>query len=90
MREFPLPQGLYDPRHEHDACGVSFVADLKGRASHEIVQQALVALRCLQHRGATNAEPNTGDGAGLMIQVPDRFFRSLLPDLPPAGACMSH
>ena len=86
MHEFPLPQGLYDPRFEHDACGVSFVADLQGRASHQIVDQALVALRCLQHRGATNAEPNTGDGAGVMIQVPDRFFRSLIPDLPPAGS----
>jgi glutamate synthase (NADPH/NADH) large chain len=86
VREFPLPQGLYDPQFEHDACGVSFVADLKGRPSHAIVDRALVALRCLQHRGATNAEPNTGDGAGIMIQVPDRLFRSLIDDLPPAGS----
>ncbi|MCP5031156.1 MAG: glutamate synthase large subunit [Actinomycetia bacterium] len=86
MREFPLPQGLYDPQFEHDACGVSFVADLKGRPSHSIVEQALVALRCLQHRGATNAEPNTGDGAGLMVQVPDLLFRSLIDGLPPAGS----
>ncbi|MGF1596726.1 MAG: glutamate synthase large subunit [Acidimicrobiales bacterium] len=85
MRDFPLPQGLYDPNFEHDACGVSFVADLHGRPSHAIVKQALEALRCLQHRGATNAEPNTGDGAGIMIQVPDRFFRSLVPELPPVG-----
>ena len=86
MRDFPLPQGLYDPRFEHDSCGVSFVADLQGRASHDIVLNALEALRCLQHRGATNAEPNTGDGAGIMLQIPDRFFRDLIPDLPAAGA----
>ena len=86
MRDFPLPQGLYDPRFEHDACGVSFVADLHGRASNEIVLRGLGALRCLQHRGATNAEPNTGDGAGLLIQVPDRFFRSVVDGLPPPGA----
>ncbi|MDH4076687.1 MAG: glutamate synthase subunit alpha, partial [Acidimicrobiia bacterium] len=87
MPDLPQPQGLYDPRFEHDACGVAFVADLRGRASHQIVADALDALRCLQHRGATNAEPNTGDGAGVMLQVPDRFFRSLLgDDLPPAGS----
>ncbi|MEL7159091.1 MAG: glutamate synthase subunit alpha, partial [Actinomycetota bacterium] len=86
MRHFPPAQGLYDPKFEHDACGVSFVADMHGRASHGIVARALGALRSLQHRGATNAEPNTGDGAGIMIQVPDRWFRSLVPDLPAAGA----
>ncbi|MGI9612319.1 MAG: glutamate synthase large subunit [Acidimicrobiales bacterium] len=85
MPDLPLPQGLYDPSFEHDACGVAFVADLHGRPSHDIVKAALGALRCLQHRGATNAEPNTGDGAGVMIQVPDRFFRALIPELPPAG-----
>ena len=85
MPDLPLPQGLYDPTFEHDACGVAFVADLHGRQSHDIVEAALGALRCLQHRGATNAEPNTGDGAGVMIQVPDRYFRHLLPELPPAG-----
>ncbi len=86
MNDVPVPQGLYDPRFEHDACGVSFIADLQGRQSHRIVTQALGALRCLQHRGATNAEPNTGDGAGIMIQVPDRFLRDEIPDLPPPGA----
>ncbi len=85
MPDLPLPQGLYDPTFEHDACGVAFVADLHGRPSHAIVEASLGALRCLQHRGATNAEPNTGDGAGVMIQVPDRFLRSLIPDLPEAG-----
>ncbi|MEM7341182.1 MAG: glutamate synthase large subunit [Actinomycetota bacterium] len=85
MRDLPRPQGLYDPRFEHDACGVSFVADMQGRASNEILLLALGALRCLQHRGATNAEPNTGDGAGVLIQVPDRFCRAEVPNLPPAG-----
>ncbi len=85
MHSLPEAQGLYDPQFEHDACGVSFVADLNGTAGHDIVVQGLGALCNLQHRGATNAEPNTGDGAGILIQVPDRYFRSLLPDLPPAG-----
>jgi glutamate synthase (NADPH/NADH) large chain len=85
VSDLPRPQGLYHPRFEHDSCGVSFVADLQGRPSRSIVQTALGALRCLQHRGATNAEPNAGDGAGIMLQVPDRYFRSLLPGLPPAG-----
>ena len=79
------PQGLYDPRFEHDACGVSFVADLHGRASHDIVVAATGALRSLQHRGATNAEPNTGDGAGILIQVPHEFLKSQVDGLPQAG-----
>ncbi|MFV0524375.1 MAG: glutamate synthase large subunit, partial [Acidimicrobiales bacterium] len=85
MGDLPRPQGLYDPRFEHDACGVSFVADLKGRRSHDIVQNGLGALRSLQHRGATNAEPNAGDGAGILIQVPDRYLRDMVAGLPPAG-----
>ncbi len=85
MLQQPGPQGLYDPRYEHDACGVAFVADLNGRASNAIVRNGLDALLNLQHRGATNAEPNTGDGAGLLIQVPDLFFRSLIDELPAAG-----
>ncbi len=85
MPTTPRAQGLYDPSFEHDACGVAFVADLHGRRSNEIVRHALEALICLQHRGATNAEPNTGDGAGILIQVPDRFYQDLMPGLPPAG-----
>ncbi len=81
----PAAQGLYDPRFEHDACGVSFVADLHGRASHDILERGLYSLRCMQHRGATNAEPNTGDGAGVMLQIPDRLYRDLVPGLPPVG-----
>ena len=74
---FPPPQGLYDPRHEHDACGVAFVATLTGEASHEIVATSLTALRNLEHRGAAGAEPNSGDGAGILMQVPDAFLRAV-------------
>jgi glutamate synthase (NADPH) large chain len=86
MRAIPPPQGLYDGRHEHDACGVAFVATMTGVPSHEIVQQALTALRNLDHRGASGAEPDSGDGAGLLLQVPDRFFREVCEfELPAPG-----
>ncbi|MGC5289461.1 glutamate synthase large subunit [Micromonospora sp. DT231] len=82
----PSAQGLYDPRQEHDACGVAFVADLHGRRSHAVVANGLGALCRLDHRGARGAEPNTGDGAGIMIQVPDAFLRAAAGvALPPAG-----
>jgi glutamate synthase (NADPH/NADH) large chain len=82
----PSKQGLYDPRFEHDACGVSFVADLHGRRSHHMVELGLASLCHLDHRGATNAEVNVGDGAGILIQVPDRFLREVAGiELPPAG-----
>jgi glutamate synthase (ferredoxin) len=78
--------GLYDPANEHDACGVGFVVDIKGRRSHAIVQQALQVLKNLQHRGACGCEVNTGDGAGILVQTPDRFLRKVAPaPLPPAG-----
>ncbi|MGH3444259.1 MAG: glutamate synthase central domain-containing protein, partial [Nocardioidaceae bacterium] len=77
---FPPPQGLYDPRFEHDACGVAFVATLTGVASHDIVTKAITALGNLEHRGATGAEPETGDGAGVMLGVPDRFLREVTRD----------
>ena len=79
----PEAQGLYDPRHEHDACGVAFVATLTGVASHDIVAKALTALRNLDHRGAAGAETNSGDGAGILMQVPDAFLRAVVDfDLP--------
>ena len=82
----PDAQGLYDGRDEHDACGVAFVATLTGVPSHDIVDQALTALRNLEHRGASGAEPDSGDGAGILFQVPDRFLREIVEfDLPPAG-----
>src|ERR687892_459200 len=68
-------QGLYDPAHEHDSCGVGFVVDIEGRKSHAIVRQALEVLINLLHRGACGSEPNTGDGAGILLQMPDKFFR---------------
>ena len=77
MQAFPSPQGLYDAQHEHDACGVAFVATLTGEPSHDIVAKALTALRNLEHRGAAGAEPNSGDGAGILMQVPDRFLREV-------------
>src|SRR3546814_2264013 len=78
MHAFPPPQGLYDGTNEHDACGVAFVATLTGVASHDIVSKALTALRNLEHRGAAGAEPNSGDGAGILMQVPDAFFRDVV------------
>ncbi len=74
----PAAQGLYDPRFEHDACGVAFVVDARGRRSHRIVAQGLTALANLEHRGAAGAEPSSGDGAGILVQVPDAFFRAVL------------
>src|SRR5688572_11459914 len=82
-------QGLYDPAHEHDSCGVGFVVDIAGRRSHAIVRQALQVLINLLHRGACGCEPNTGDGAGILLQMPDKFLRRecarLGLALPPAG-----
>ena len=71
----PRAQGLYDPRHEHDACGVGFVAHIKGKKSHDIVSNGLTILNNLTHRGATGADPLHGDGAGILVQIPDGFFR---------------
>jgi glutamate synthase (NADPH/NADH) large chain len=87
----PGKQGLYDPWFEHDACGVGFIADMKGRKSHKMVADGLQILRNLDHRGASGAEINTGDGAGILIQVPHKFFAegckaSLRFTLPEAGA----
>ena len=73
----PGPTGLYDPRFEHDGCGVAFVVDAKGRVSRRIVELAVGALCNLEHRGATGAEADTGDGAGILLQVPDRFLREV-------------
>ncbi|MDF9393157.1 MULTISPECIES: glutamate synthase large subunit [Methylococcus] len=71
----PQKQGLYDPRHEHDACGVGFIAHIKGKKSHDIVLQGLEILKNLTHRGAVGADPLAGDGAGILLQLPDAFLR---------------
>ena len=89
QRKDAAEHGLYDPAYEHDACGVGFVASVKGQASHEIVTQALQILKNLDHRGAVGADPLCGDGAGILIQIPDAFFRAEMAKqnilLPPAG-----
>ncbi len=88
MNQGALPprQGLYDPANEHDACGVGFVANIKGEKSHQIVQQGLEILDRLTHRGAVGADPKAGDGAGILMQLPDAFFRAVIDfDLPAVG-----
>ena len=71
----PAPQGLYNPAFEKDSCGVGFVANIKGEKSHSIVKKGLQVLINLTHRGAVGSDPKTGDGAGILIQIPDEFFR---------------
>ncbi|MBX3582091.1 MAG: glutamate synthase large subunit [Rhizobiaceae bacterium] len=85
----PAARGLYDPRNEHDACGVGFIAQMKGIKSHKIVEDGLFMLENLTHRGAVGADPLMGDGAGVLVQIPDRFFREEMAaqgvELPPSG-----
>ena len=83
----PNAQGLYNPAFEHDACGVAMVADMHGRRSRDIVEKAITALLNLEHRGAQGAEPHTGDGAGILLQVPDEFCRAVCDfELPEPGS----
>ena len=70
----PAKQGLYNPTHEHDACGIGFLVHIKGERSNRLVRQALEALECLEHRGARGCEDNTGDGAGILMQIPHDFL----------------
>ena len=70
----PPAQGLYDPRMEHDACGIGFVANIKGQKSHDIIVKGIQVLINLTHRGACGCDPETGDGAGVLIQIPHKFF----------------
>ncbi|MDJ0755092.1 MAG: glutamate synthase large subunit [Ardenticatenaceae bacterium] len=85
----PGPQGLYHPQYEHDACGMGFVVHMKGEKSHDIVEQALEVLENMEHRGAVGSEANTGDGAGILLQIPQRFFQKVTAEagfeLPEAG-----
>ena len=89
MTEYPARQGLYDPRNEHDSCGVGFIAHIKGAKSHAIVGQALEILANLDHRGAVGADPLLGDGAGILLQIPDPLYRRWAEGqgltLPPPG-----
>jgi glutamate synthase domain-containing protein 2/glutamate synthase domain-containing protein 1/glutamate synthase domain-containing protein 3 len=83
----PKAVGLYDPRFEHDACGVGMVARLDNRPTHEVISRAITALENLEHRGASGADPCTGDGAGILMQMPDELFRAVVDfELPAAGA----
>ncbi len=85
----PAAQGLYDPKNEKDSCGVGFVADMKNRKSHTIVEQGLSILKNLDHRGAVGADPKMGDGCGILVQIPHGFFAAECAaneiELPPAG-----
>ncbi|MGO9489306.1 MAG: glutamate synthase large subunit, partial [Solirubrobacteraceae bacterium] len=82
----PQAVGLYDPRFEHDACGVGMVARLDNQPTHEVISRAITALENLEHRGASGADPRTGDGAGILMQMPDELFRGVVEfELPPAG-----
>ena len=86
----PAPQGLYHPENEKDACGVAFVAQMSGERSHDVVSKAITALENLEHRGASGSEPDSGDGAGILVQVPDAFLRAVMAEqgvtLPAEGA----
>ena len=77
----PEPQGLYHPSHEHDACGIGFVAHIKGQKSHDIIEKGIQILINLTHRGACGCDPETGDGAGILIQIPHTFFAREAPRL---------
>jgi len=89
MKTAPHAQGLYHPQHEHDACGVGFIVQMKGKASHDIVEQGLTILVNLEHRGACGCEPNTGDGAGILMQIPHKFITKVAGEqgiaIPAAG-----
>merc|ERR1719506_3325579 len=81
----PEPQGLYNPKHERDACGVGAIIQMERKASRQIVEQANIMLCRMQHRGGIGAVESDGDGCGIMMALPDEYFRSLVPNLPPVG-----
>ena len=81
FKGLPRKQGLYDPRNEHDACGIGCVVDIKNRKSHRIIDQGLQVLKNLTHRGAVGADPLAGDGAGILIQMPDAHLRAVCGDI---------
>ena len=91
-RRLPRTAGLYDPAHEHDGCGVACLARLDGEPIHEVIERAIATLDLLEHRGAAGADAETGDGAGILIQLPHEFFRERASefgvaagDVPPPG-----
>ena len=84
---YPSPQGLYNSINEHDSCGVGFIVDIKNRRSHNIIEKALSMLCNLEHRGAVGADPKAGDGSGILMQIPDEFFKKSIDnfELPDNG-----
>ena len=78
---FPSARGLYDPQQEHDACGIGFVAHIKGHKSHDMIEKGLLVLKNLEHRGAAGCDPCTGDGAGILSQIPHEFFQRAAGEL---------
>ena len=87
IKQPPRAVGLYDPRFEHDACGVGMVARLDNQPTHEVISRAITALENLEHRGASGADPCTGDGAGILMQMPDELLRAVVDfELPAPGA----
>jgi glutamate synthase (ferredoxin) len=88
MRNLPLRQGLYDPQYEHDACGIGLVANIKGEKSNKILRQALTTVKNLSHRGGVGSEPTSGDGVGILLQIPHEFYHAVVSNkvvLPPPG-----
>src|SRR5439155_19341410 len=83
--DIPTRRGLYNSAYEHDSCGIGFVANIKGVGSHDIVERGLEALERMAHRGAESADNRTGDGAGILMQIPHEFYRELVPTLPEPG-----
>lgn len=82
---FPMAQGLYDPNNEHDACGIGFVAHIKGQKSHDIIERGLTVLLNMDHRGATSSDNKTGDGAGILMQLPHDFYLAQKIAVPEPG-----
>jgi glutamate synthase (NADPH/NADH) large chain len=81
----PKQQGLYVPEFEKDNCGIGLIAQIKGQKTHDIVKKGIEILEKMEHRGAVGADPDTGDGAGILIQIPDKLFRSEVEELPEFG-----
>ncbi|HLY28481.1 MAG TPA: hypothetical protein VKQ72_19190, partial [Aggregatilineales bacterium] len=85
MKDLPAKKGLYDRAYEHDSCGIGFVASIKGEGSHEIIARGLEVLERMAHRGAESADNKTGDGAGILMQIPHALYKVEVPALPEAG-----
>ncbi len=85
MKDLPTKEGLYDRAYEHDSCGIGFVASIKGERSHEIVARGLEVLERMAHRGAESADNKTGDGAGILMQIPNALYQAEFPSLPESG-----